>query len=185
MLIGELAPIGGPRAIAPLKFLRDVTCSNAAYKAAKRCAPLKADGFALHPYQFIDAPQVRRRPSRRRPDRRAVTPDHGARTSSPAATPSRTPGGRKMELYLTEFGYLTTGFRAQKPKVRAAWLASAFNIARRNPRVRQLLQYQLIDPPDEALWSSGILTRDGSPQATYARPGQGLGLQPLRRRAGQ
>ena len=29
VLFGELAPIGGGRAIAPLKFLRDVTCSNA------------------------------------------------------------------------------------------------------------------------------------------------------------
>ena len=58
MLFGELAPIGGGRAIAPLKFLRDVTCSNAAYKAAKRCAPLKADGFAIHPYQFSTRPHI-------------------------------------------------------------------------------------------------------------------------------
>ena len=50
-------PVGGGRAIAPLKFLRDVTCSNANYKAAKRCAPLKADGFAHHPYQFTSAPR--------------------------------------------------------------------------------------------------------------------------------
>ncbi len=35
VLFGELAPIGGGRAISPLKFLRDVTCSNAAYKAKK------------------------------------------------------------------------------------------------------------------------------------------------------
>ena len=73
-----------------------------------------------------------------------------------------------MDLYLTEFGYLTAGDRAQKPKVRAAWLASAFNIARRNPRVKQLLQYQLVDPPAAELWHSAILHRDGSPQATYA-----------------
>ena len=58
MLFGELAPIGDGRAIAPLKFLRDVTCSKANYKAAKRCAPLKADGLAMHPYQFTSAPHV-------------------------------------------------------------------------------------------------------------------------------
>ena len=79
-----------------------------------------------------------------------------------------TPAKRPLDLYLTEFGYLTEGNRAQKPKVRAAWLPSAFRIARRNPRVRQLLQYQLVDPPDEELWHSAILHRDGSPQATYA-----------------
>ena len=58
VLIGELAPIGGGRAIAPLKFLRDVACSTAAYKSARRCAPLKSDGFAIHPYQFMSAPNV-------------------------------------------------------------------------------------------------------------------------------
>ena len=49
VLFGELAPTGDGRVIAPLRFLRDVTCSNAAYKAARRCAPLKSDGFAIHP----------------------------------------------------------------------------------------------------------------------------------------
>ena len=73
-----------------------------------------------------------------------------------------------MGVYLTEFGYLTEGNRAQKPKVRAAWLASAFGLARRNPRVKQLLQYQLVDPPEDEVWHSAILHRDGSPQPTYA-----------------
>ena len=61
VLFGELAPVGGGRAIAPLKFLRDVTCSNANYKAAKRCAPLKADGFAIHPVPVHARPAHRRR----------------------------------------------------------------------------------------------------------------------------
>jgi hypothetical protein len=167
VLFGELAPIGGGRAIAPLKFLRDVTCSTRAYKAAKKCAPLKADGFAIHPYQFTSAPQR----VEGRPDdvpigalsRLTTALDKIAKRKA-LSTPSK----RKMDLYLTEFGYLTAGNRAQKPKVRAAWLASAFRIARRNPRVRQLLQYQLVDPPEEELWHSAILHRDGSPQATYA-----------------
>jgi hypothetical protein len=167
VLFGELAPIGGGRAIAPLKFLRDVTCSTRAYKAAKKCAPLKADGFAIHPYQFTSAPQR----VEGRPDdvpigalsRLTTALDKLAKRKA-LSTPSK----RKMDLYLTEFGYLTAGNRAQKPKVRAAWLASAFRIARRNPRVRQLLQYQLVDPPEEELWHSAILHRDGSPQATYA-----------------
>ena len=73
-----------------------------------------------------------------------------------------------MELYLTEFGYLTKGKRAQKPKVRAKWLHDAFNVARRNPRVRQLLQYQLVDPPSHEIWHSAILDRNGRPSATYA-----------------
>jgi hypothetical protein len=167
VLFGELAPIGDGRVIAPLKFLRDVTCSNAAYKAAKRCAPLKADGFAIHPYQFLSAPRI----ATGRPDdvpigglsRLTTALDKLARRKALA-----TPAKRPLDLYLTEFGYLTVGDRAQKPKVRAAWLASAVSIARRNPRVRQLLQYQLVDPPAHEVWHSAILHRDGSPQTTYA-----------------
>ena len=96
-----------------------------------------------------------------------------------------TPNKRKMELYLTEFGYLTQGKRAQKPKVRAQWLHDAFNVARRNPRVRQLLQYQLVDPPSDEIWHSAILDRNGRPLGDLRGPRQGLRRQPLRRpRAG-
>ena len=174
VLIGELAPSRRTaRAIAPLKFLRDVTCSNLAYQAAKRCAPLKADGFAVHPYQFLDAPHV----AAGRPDdvpigalsRLTTALDKLARRHALA-----TPRGRKMELYLTEFGYLTAGPRTQKPKIRAAWLSSAFGIARRNPRVRQLLQYQLIDPPDDVLWHSAILDQRRLAAGDLRRPREGL-----------
>src|ERR1700754_373511 len=168
VLFGELAPIGGGRAIAPLKFLRDVTCSKANYKTARKCAPLKADGFAIHPYQFKRAPQV----VDGKPDdvpigalsRLTTALDKLARRNA-----LRTPSKRKMELYLTEFGYLTKGDRAQKASVRATWLASAFNIARRNPRVRQLLQSQLVAPPASEICHSAILHRDGSPQAAYGK----------------
>jgi hypothetical protein len=167
VLFGELAPVGDGRVTAPLKFLRDVTCSTAAYMAARHCAPLKADGFALHPYQFLAAPQV----AAGRPDdvpigslsRLTRALDKLARRRALA-----TPAKRPLDLYLTEFGYLTMGDRAQKPKVRAAWLASAFTLARRNPRVKQLLQYQLVDPPEDEIWHSALLHRDGSPQATYS-----------------
>ena len=96
-----------------------------------------------------------------------------------------TPNKRKMELYLTEFGYLTQGKRAQKPKVRAKWLHDAFHVARRNPRVRQLLQYQLVDPPSDEIWHSAILDRNGRPLGDLRGPRQGLRRQPLRRLAGQ
>jgi hypothetical protein len=167
VLIGELAPVGGGRAIAPLKFLRDVTCSKANYKAAKPCSGLKADGFAAHPYQFTAAPTIAAGKADDVPigglGRLTSALDKLARRNA-----LRTPSGAKMGVYLTEFGYLTAGNRAQKAKVRAAWLRSAFQIARRNPRVKQLLQYQLVDPPADEVWHSALLHRDGSPQATYA-----------------
>ncbi len=159
VLIGELAPHGGGRSIAPLKFLRGMTCAG--------CAPLKADGFAIHPYQLTRSPRrveggpddvtigsLRRltKALDRLARRRALT----------------TESGRRLDLYLTEFGYLTAGRRAQKPATRAAWLSAAFALARRNPRVRQLLQYQLIDPPAAERWHSAILTRRGLPQPAFS-----------------
>jgi hypothetical protein len=146
------------RAIAPLKFLRDLT--------PRGSAPLKADGFALHPYQFMSAPTF----VAGKPD--DVTIGTLSRLTRALDALGRrhaltTPKGRPLDLYLTEFGYLTVGSRAQRASVRATWLTSALAVARRNPRVRQLLQYQLVDPPAGALWHSAILTRGGFPQPAY------------------
>jgi hypothetical protein len=158
VLIGELAPIGGGRAIAPLQFLRALT--------PRGSAPLKADGFALHPYQFTSAPAV----AAGKPDdvtigtlgRLTFALDalyrRGALTSSK---------GGKLNLYLTEFGYLTVGSRRQTPARIAAWMVEAIKLAQRNRRVKELLQYQLIDPPAAALWHSALLNRHGNPQPAY------------------
>jgi hypothetical protein len=168
VLIGEVSPTGDRRAIAPLKFLRDITCSKPNYKAKRRCAPLKADGFALHPYQLTAAPQ---RAFGRLDDvpisrlsRLTKALDKLARRRALA-----TPRKRALDLYLTEFGYLSAGSRKVKPKVRAAWMSAAYKIARRNPRVRQLLQYQLVDPPRAERWHSALLDRRGKPQPVYAK----------------
>jgi hypothetical protein len=158
VLIGELAPVGGGRAIAPLKFLRAL--------APRGSAPLKADGFALHPYQLTSAPTV----AAGKPD--DVTIGTLGRLTSALDELHRrraltTPRGKKLDLYLTEFGYLTAGSRKQKPARIASWMVAAIKIAQRNRRVRQLLQYQLIDPPAEELWHSALLNRRGLPQPAY------------------
>jgi hypothetical protein len=157
VLMGELAPTGGGKAIAPLKFLRDM------FKGAK---PMKADGFALHPYQLTSAP-----------NKVAGKPDDVSIGTLPRLTAAldalykarklSTPSGRKLNLYLTEFGYLTAGSRRQPQSRIASWLVAAIEVARKNRRVKQLLQYQLIDPPATALWHSALLTRKGAPQKSY------------------
>jgi hypothetical protein len=73
------------------------------------------------------------------------------------------PNGHHLNLYLTEFGYLSRGSRAQSARTRARWLASAYKIARRNPRVKQLLQYQLVDKPKSVAWHSAVMSRGGKP----------------------
>jgi hypothetical protein len=157
VLMGELAPTGGGKAIAPLQFLHDM------FKGAK---PMKADGFAMHPYQLTSAPN---KIAGKAGD---VTIGTLPRLTSALdalykARKLRTPSGRKLDLYLTEFGYRTAGSRRQPQSRIANWLVAAIEVARKNKRVKQLLQYQLIDPPKAALWHSALLTRKGSPQKAY------------------
>jgi hypothetical protein len=159
VLFGELAPNRDGRTIAPLRFLRDVACA--------KCAPLKADGLALHPYQLTTAPTVLSGGPDDAPISRlrqvTKTLDQLAKRRKLA-----TPKGRGLDLYLTEFGYLSSGRRKQSASRRSAWLSSAFKLARKNPRVKQLLQYQLVDPPARELWHSAILDRKGRRLAPYA-----------------
>src|SRR3954469_6247421 len=157
VLMGELAPTGGGKAIAPLTFLRDM------FNGAK---PMKADGFAMHPYQLTSAP-----------NKIAGKADDVTIGTLPRLTTAldalykarklKTSSGRKLDVYLTEFGYLTVGSRKQPQSRIANWLVAAIDVARMNKRVKQILQYQLIDPPKTALWHSALLTRKGAPQPAY------------------
>jgi hypothetical protein len=159
VLFGELAPNQDGRTIAPLRFLREVACA--------RCALLKADGLALHPYQLTTAPTV----ASGRPDDAPISRlGRVTKTLDQLAKRRRlaTPKGRGLDLYLTEFGYLSQGNRKQPASRRSAWLAAAYRIARKHPRVKQLLQYQLVDPPAHELWHSAILDRHGNRLAPFA-----------------
>ena len=139
VLFGELAPNRDGRTIAPLKFLR---------AAAPKNAKLKADGLAVHPYQFQSAPA-----------KLAGGPDDTPISQLPRLTKAldqlakskglSTTKGKGLDLYLTEFGYLSRGNRAVAQSVRAAWLRQSYDLARHNKRVKQILQFQLVSngPP--------------------------------------
>ena len=45
---------------------------------------------------------------------------------------------------------------------------AAYDIARRNKRVKQMLQYQLVDPPGEWIWRTAVIDHNGRPQGAYA-----------------
>jgi hypothetical protein len=143
-----------------------VTCSTVRYTAARHCKGLRADGLALHPYQFTLAPSLRFGGPDDAPigSLRNMTSALNKLARRHALT---TPTGNHLSLYLTEFGYLTKGSRAQPARRRAAWLAEAYRIARRNPRVKEFLQYQLVDGPAHELWHSAVMTRRGVPQAPF------------------
>ncbi|HEX6739627.1 MAG TPA: cellulase family glycosylhydrolase, partial [Vicinamibacteria bacterium] len=154
VLIGETAPYAQRgRSVGPVAFMRAVACVNRKYKRVHRCTKLKADGFAHHPYYFSKSPRFKY------PGADNATMgtlgnltrglDRIARTGQ-----LRRNGGGKLGLYLTEFGYFSSGHRALRSRrLRGKYLADGFNLALRNGRVKSQLQYLLVQPPKRFPWS--------------------------------
>ena len=164
VLIGETAPFAlRGRATAPLAFLRGVACGG--------CAPLHADGFAHHPYDFAGPPE-RRYPGADNVTIGTLPRLFGALDRLARARLLSTPAGRPLPVYLTEFGYFASGSRALPAATRAAYLRRAFDIAARNrPRVRQMLQYMLVAPPRGFVGSrfdTSLASASGAPGPAYA-----------------
>ena len=168
VLIGEMMPgANSERSTPVLKFLRAMTCTRSDWKAAKRCAPLEADGFALHPYQFARRPKEAKHPNRDIVEIGSLPRLTKALDRLRARRVLVTPSGSRMPVYLTEFGYFTHGPLRKSPKMHAAWMSEAYKIARANKRVRQLLQYEIIDPWRDVTWRSAVTNRDGSPRPVF------------------
>jgi len=169
VLIGETSPYGRPGlSTSPLAFLRKVTCVNSDYKRVGRCAPLKADGYAHHPYDFRHAPNFQY------PGADNVTIGTLSRLTKAldklkragALRPTR--GGR-MPVYLTEYGYFASGQRALSSKLRSKYLKQAYSIALNNGRVKSQLQYLMLTLPRgaESTFNTGLVTVRGKRLPQY------------------
>ena len=168
VLIGELMPGANRQHSTPaLKWLRALTCSRSDYKRAKKCAPLEADGFALHPYQFARRPKEARHPNPDIVEIGSLSRLTRALDKLRARGALVTPSGGRMPLYLTEFGYFTHGPLRKSPKTHAKWMTEAWKIAEANRRVRQLLQYEIIDPWRDVAWRSAVTERSGKPRPVF------------------
>ena len=169
VLFGELMPGANSRQSTPaLEFLRAVACVDRGYRRKRSCPSLLADGFALHPYNFARRPSKARNANRDIVEMGSLSRLTGALDRLARVKRLRTPSGAPMPVFLTEFGYFTAGPLRRSPKQHASWLAEAWRIAARNPRVMQLLQYGLIDPwPKQVTWRTAILKRDGTPRPAY------------------
>ena len=168
VLIAETSPRGRRGiSLSPLRFLRQATCARRDYRPARPCGRLEADGYAHHAYD------LERPPAAKYPGSDNVTIGTMGRLTSgldrlAASGLLTTPAGAPLDVYVTEYGYIQTGRFRQPEARRASYLAQAFEIAQRNPRVRQMLQYQLVRPTRKwAFFDTAIVGRNGKPQRSY------------------
>jgi len=169
VLVGETAPRGTGKVVAPLTFLRGVLCLDSRYNARGKCKALPAAGYAHHAYT------TRKGPFFKPPGPNDVTIgvlsrltralDHAARAHRIA---------RGMSVWLTEFGIQSKpdpllGVSLAR---QAEYQAISERIAYNNPRVVAFSQYLLRDDlprrgPRLARYGgfeSGLLTSGGKPK---------------------
>jgi hypothetical protein len=146
VLIGETSPTEHRgRSTAPLKFLRGVTCATRSYAAARICDTLVADGYAHHAYDPTHSPTYRY------PGGDNVTLATLGRLTNALDDLAMegllvTPDGEPLDVYVTEYGFFASGDRRISARTHARYLVEAFQMAQRNPRVRQMLQYLIVKP---------------------------------------
>jgi hypothetical protein len=170
VLIAETSPYAlKKRATAPLKFLRDLTCANARYKKAKSCGTLKTDGFAHHPYDFDH------KPTYKYPGKDNVTLATLSRLTTALGKLKKaklltTPTGGVPYLYLTEYGYFASGKRKVSASKQAKYLVQAFTIAQKNRRVKQMLQYLLVQPGKKyRFFDTSVSSTRAKPTSAYKK----------------
>jgi hypothetical protein len=167
VLIAETSPyqIGSGRkknAMAPLAFLRGVTCAKSNYRRAHKCATLKADGFAHHPYDFKHKPTYKY-PGKDNVTLRTISRLTSALSKLRKSHLLQTPSGGVPQLYLTEYGFFSSGKYKLSRKKQGSYLVQGFKMAQRNPHVKQLLQYLFASPSGNLrAFDTSITSRKGS-----------------------
>jgi hypothetical protein len=172
VLIGETSPFGlghGRNATPPLKFLRALTCAKGNYKRARRCSRLKTDGYAQHPYDFDH------KPTYKYPGKDNVTIGTLSRLTRALAKLKKaklltTPSGGVPFVYLTEYGYFRAGKRRMSESKRGKYLVQAFSIAQRNPRVKEMLHFLMVQPSRKfSFFDTSLATRGGKPFPAFKK----------------
>ncbi len=156
---------------APLALMRGVLCLDGRYRKIKRrhCRPLAANGYAQHPYDLLAHSPTYRFPGNDNVTIGTLSRLTSALDRAQKSGALRVLGAQRMPVYLTEFGYRLKGRGSVSDSRRAGWLVQAFKIAQKNPRVRQLLQFQLVRPalPSHSFWQAYLLGFKGEKTKTY------------------
>ncbi len=74
--------------------------------------------------------------------------------------------GKEPAVHLTEFAYFASGSLAFPRSTRAKYITQAFEIARKNPKISELLYFGLLQTPDRQ-WNTGLLRPDGRPDDSF------------------
>jgi hypothetical protein len=179
VMIAETAPFSRSKkqAQGPLKFLRQLTCTNSRYKRIrrKRCKALVADGYVHHPYEFTKAPN---RPPRKF-NKRDDAPLGGIKKLTSALTKLKkakalyTKRKKALDLYLFEYGYFvhrSGPYPAFPESKRAKYIVKGFQIALKNKRIRTMLYYTLAAIPSNnpsSFFDLSIVEGNGNPTPSY------------------
>jgi hypothetical protein len=187
VLIGGLSPSGDPghgaaRGIAPLRFTRELACVDARLHPLRSAdcrgfKPLRADGFALHPYSLHTIPGA----ADLQLDRVQIG-ELGKLTTLLERLRRAGRLAQPLPLYLTEYGYQSAppDPSGVPPGLEAAYYGQALYLAWRSAEVRSFPQFLLYDiGPDRskprgsrARWGgyqTGLYTYDGRPKPQVVR----------------
>ena len=187
VLVGGLAAEAEPgrgarRGIGPLRFTRELACVDSALRPlrrrdCRRFRPLRADGFAHHPYSRGTTPDVRDAGK----DRVQIGElDRLSTLLSELRGRGRL--AQPLPIYITEYGYETNppDPRGHTPEDHARYLGHATYLAWRRPDVRMFAQFLLEDiGPDTsrpagsaARWAdyqTGLFHHDGRPKRSVVQ----------------
>jgi hypothetical protein len=159
-LIGETAPVGTGKVVAPLTFFRGALCLSRSYRKSKSCGQLSAAGWAHHPYMNrggFHAPN----------SSNDVTFGVLSRLTSALTRAGRAGAITKnLGVYLTEFGVQSKpdDIVGVSLSTQAAWRSRAERLAYSNGRVKLFSQYLMRDDTNLGGFQTGLRFADGSPK---------------------
>jgi hypothetical protein len=183
VLVGGTSSIGstepGQGNVPPLEFLRTMACVDDLMRPlgvpeCKGAGPIRADGYAHHPYSLGTSPAT----SAPNPDDAPIADTNRlVKLIDDLNALGRTDG--KWPIYLTEYGYETKPpdpYARHTPAAQAKYLGWATFLARSNPRTNMFAQFLLRDIDDSESgfpessrrhwrdWQTGLLYADGRPK---------------------
>jgi hypothetical protein len=170
--MGETAPRGTGKVVAPITFLRQALCLDRRWRKRRACSRLPADGYAHHAYTTKAGPRFVP------PSRNDVTIGALSRLNRALHRAGRARALKKgLGIHLTEFGIQSHPDRVSgvSEARQAEYRAMSEYIAYRNRRVRSFSQDLMRDDPPRpgpsirryAGFESGLRGHDGDKKRSY------------------